>query len=139
MSTAADAQGTTIAILNSASPAVFVTIAGITDLAEIPQEHAEIEKTDIADTHEQFLQGIGIASEITFSGNLDSTNAAQDIVRASKIADTVDSYKITLPEASPTTLTFSARVTRVAHSGPAKDRLMFHFNLKLTTVVTPSS
>ena len=139
MSNATDAQGTTIAVGNGASPEVFTTIAGITDLAEIPQEHAEVEKTDIADTHEQFFQGLGIASEVTFSGNLDSTNTAQDAVRTSKGADTTKNYKITLTDSPATLLTFSARVTRVAHSGPAKDRLMFHFTLKLTTVVTASS
>ncbi len=139
MSNATDAQGTTIAVGDGASPEVFAVIAGISDLSEIPQEHVEIEKTDIADTREQFFQGIGIASEVTFSGNLDSANVSQDKVRASKIADTALNYKITLTDSPATVLTFSARVTRTAHSGPAKDKLMFHFTLKLTTDVTAST
>lgn len=138
MSNAYHSQSSEIAIGDGASPEVFNTIAGITDIPELPKVKTFFEKTDITDTHEKHGDaGIHEAQDITLQGNYDPNDTGQNAVQTAHDDGTETNFKVTLKSISPNQeFTFSALVIDWRVSFPAKDRALFHLTLRTQTALT---
>lgn len=135
MADAISAHGTLLKIGDGGGPETFTTIAEITDIQgpEFEGIVKEVTNHDSAGWVEK-LSVLTRVSELTFEINFrpdEATHGYASGLLGDLVARTKRNFQIVWPDASTTTWSFAAYVTKFAPAAPADDALMASVTLDL--------
>jgi acetylornithine deacetylase/succinyl-diaminopimelate desuccinylase-like protein len=121
MATSIESQGVTLAISYGASPTSFVTIANVVDFSGPGGQASVIDITNLSSTFREKRMGIPDEGQVTFNVNLDPDANSHTLIRNVRAARVACEFRLTLTDASPTTLTFDGYVLGFVISGAVDD------------------
>jgi hypothetical protein len=116
MANAIESQGTTIAV-SVGSPTSFANIGNITDFTGPGGQASVIDISNLDSTFRQKLMGLPDEGQFTFNVNLDPDNTQHTTLRTARADRSQVEIRITLTDATPTTLTFFGFVLGFALTG----------------------
>lgn len=91
-------KGMTFAKGDGASPEVFTTVPGVTDVPEISAMKTMIQSTDMADTIHSYTHGLGDPQQFTLECRYKNSDATHAAIIADYDAETASNYRITTPD-----------------------------------------
>jgi len=133
-STAITAQGTTIAIGDSASPIVYTTIANIKSWDGPNKSANDLDVTDLSSTAREFIQGIEDEGEVSLEGHYKGNNTQHAQLQDAVGSNTSYLFKITLSDSAY--ITFTGRVSQFGMSGGVDAPVEMTLTLKVTGSIT---
>lgn len=136
MSDAISTQGALVQRGDGAGTEVFTTIAEVISFSGPGGEASEIDVTSLTSTGKEFRLGLKDEGNVTLDCLLVPGDAAQDGLKSDRSAGTVRNFKIVLPDASSTTLSFAALVKGFSISGGVDDVVKASISLRVTGAVT---
>ena len=101
-------KGVTLKKSDGASPEVYTTIGGVTNMPQIMSQKSILEDTSIADDNRHHMYGIGEPPSFTLTVFWDEDNAPQTALIAEHENETESNYQLSLPNSPATTYTFKA-------------------------------
>lgn len=104
-------KGTKLQKGDGASPEVFATIAGITDMPAINAVKSTLEDTSLDDVNRHYIHGIGEPPSFTLTLNFDTDDTQQAALITAYQNETGDNYRVLLPDSPATEYEFKAIVT----------------------------
>ena len=131
-----DAQLTTIAVGDAASPEVFTTIIQVTAIDGPDGSATEIDASNLSSTAKEFKVGLKDEGQVTLSINYDPDNAQHEILRAALGGTASKNYVITMSDGSPaTTFSFAAFVMAFTPSYAVDGIVTASVTLRITGAV----
>lgn len=135
------AFGTLLKLGDGASPEVFTTIAGVTNVGgpALGLDTVEVTSHDSTDGWEEFVGGILRSGEVSLDINYDPAGVTHDATTgliADMVARTVRNFELIFPDDVATTWDFAALVTGFEPGAPVDDKLSASVTLKVTGVPT---
>lgn len=109
-----------------------VEVAEITGFSGPTKTSPEIDVTHLRSTAKEFLTGLADPGEITFTGWLNTTDAAQLAIRADQDSQSVSAYTLTLTDTPPTVISFNASVREFTPSGQPDGAIALALALRIT-------
>jgi hypothetical protein len=97
------------------TPVTWTTIANIRDFTAFDGSAAVIDVTNLLSTSKEKRMGLQDNGNFSFNMDQDNSDAGQLALRASRTAQSLKQYKLTLPNAN--TATFSAYCSKVSDAG----------------------
>jgi len=134
MSNALKSQGVKLEIQTAAGPpAVLSPVGEVKTIGDIDSgQAADIDVTHLQSDAKEYLIGLKDAGTITLEGNLVPDDIGQVEMRTARDDQAIRSFKITLTDATPTTLSFDAFVKQFATSAGVDSSLPFNASLRVT-------
>lgn len=130
-------QGWTIGVGDAASPEVFTTIPGATDIDGPSWEKAVIDMSALEDAIGSFEPGKPKVQPVSFTLNFDPDLVSHQNLEADSQARTKRNYRITRTDTSPsTTQTFQAFVTSFGVTVSDDEKVPAAIVLQPTGIVT---
>lgn len=113
--------------------AEFVVIPDIQEVPELGGTVEKIEVTTLADSSKRYINGIKDYGDLAFKFLYDNSSetASYRVLRGLEEAETIDEYKVTLPD--ETTFTFTAQVSTKIDSSTINGALTFTATLALNS------
>ena len=111
-----------------------VEVAEISSFSGPDGEASEIDVTHLRSTAKEYLQGLGDEGNITLSGFLKASDAAQVGLRTDRDAQTSSAYSLTLSDG--TVLTFTAFCKQFGISNAVDGATILNVTLRITGIVT---
>lgn len=110
------------------------TIAQVRDIGGpgVSMDTIDVTTHDSTDAWREFIAGLKDGGEVSLDLVYDPDNASQTLLRTDLDARTVNTYSITLTDATPATITFSCLVTAFEPSAAVEDELGLSATLKVT-------
>lgn len=116
MATSIESQGIKIAV-SSGSPTSFTNIGNITDFSGPGGQASVIDVSNLDSTFKEKIMGLPDEGQVSFNVNLDPDNASHTALRTLRASRSRGEFKITLTDATPTTLMFFGYVLGFTLSG----------------------
>ena len=136
-SQATSTTGVTIARGDGGTPTeVFTTIGEVIHFQGPGGNAKIIDVTSLDSTTIEKLAGLPDEGQLTLECNLVPADVAQKGLRTDRAARTKRNFKITLTDAAPTVLTFSAYVLNFSVTGQSNDKLTVSVTLEISGPVT---
>jgi hypothetical protein len=110
----ANTLGLTYTSGGTATPVTFTGISEVKSFSGFDGQAAEIDVTTLASTAKEFRLGLVDSGGFSFELNQVNSDAGQTALRASKVAGTLKTYKLTLPNAEVATFTAFAKAMPTA-------------------------
>jgi len=107
-----NAQGTTIARGDGASPEVYTIIPQLTSINPIGQSRGLIDVTNLSSPAREYMKALEDGDEISVTAQYDPGDTVHAALRGDMAAELPRNFRITLTDSPPTTVTFSAHVTQ---------------------------
>lgn len=131
------ADGTTLARINDASPAVYQSVPQLRTIGSVGQERGLIDVSNLSSTAREYQKALKDGLEIQAVAFYDPDNTIHQSIRSDVDVDTARSWKVTFPDSPAQTATFNAIVTRAVVTGIEIDTpLTLEFTLKPTGDIT---
>ncbi len=118
----------------TATPVTWTTIANIRDFTAFDGSAAVIDVTNMVSTAKEKRMGLQDNGNFSFNMDQDNSDAGQLALRASRTAQSLKQYKLTLPNAN--TATFSAYCSKVSDAGAVDGVVKNAVTLVITGDVT---
>lgn len=109
--TSVSTKGTYLKKGNGASPEVFTTIGGITDVPAIMSQKSSKEDTSIADSNRHYGYGIGEPPSVPITVYWNPADTQQAALITEHQNETESNYQIVCPDSPATTYEFKAIIT----------------------------
>lgn len=133
-----ESQGSTIAVLDSASPAVYQTIANIANISGLRSGQAnEIDTSNLASTFREFQMGLADLGTVTFSGQYSRADTnGQEVLKTAWENRTKKTFRISTADSPAKTFTFDGYVLSAPITINLDDVWQVEFTVRLTPPYT---
>lgn len=118
----------------TATPVAWTTIGNIKDFTAFDGSAATIDVTNLSSTAKEKRMGLQDNGNFSFNMDQDNSDAGQLALRASRTAQSLKTYKLTLPNTN--TATFSAYCSKVSDAGSVDGVVKNAVTLVITGAVT---
>jgi hypothetical protein len=118
------------------SPTSFANIGNITDFSGPGGQASVIDISNLDSTMREKMMGLPDEGQVSFNVNLDPDNTSHNTLRTARAARTRAEFRITLTDATPTTLTFFGYVLGFVLSGGVDAAVKAAITIEIDGVVT---
>lgn len=121
------------------TPGTYADIAQVVNIGgpALSREAIDATSMDSSGRWRQFIAGLRDAGEVTLELLFDPDNTGQQDLRNDlSTLDTLKNYRITFPDATPTTVTFGGLITRFDPKAPMDEKLVASVTVKLSGAPT---
>jgi len=112
-----------------------VEVAEISGFTGPDGEATEIDVTHLRSLAKEYLQGLPDEGNISFTGFLKPSDAAQVGLRTDRDAQAANTYSLTLTDSPPTVLTFQAFVKQFGLSAAPDGAIALNLSMRITGAV----
>lgn len=127
---------TTIAYGDGAATEAFTSVGQVRDISGPSYEANAIDVSHRGSTTRAFVAGMIDAGEVTFDVVFDPDLATHGATGLRSFIGTKKNWRISLPDTSPTLITFSAVMTGFELASPMEDAISANITLKVAGTVT---
>jgi hypothetical protein len=117
----------------SATPVTYTKISNVKTFSAFDGQAADIDVSNLDSVAKEYLIGLQDMGQFTLELDLDTTDAGQLALLANQAAQTLRSFKLTLPNAA--VATFNAFVKKVGAAGGVDQPLKRAVDLRITGAV----